>query len=69
MGQLKVRFTIEHSSQLMSFTNRTELEKHPLSYLFITQLNEFERKLKYAAADHWLKQRLGYDSLTSFRIQ
>jgi hypothetical protein len=59
MGQLKVRYTIEHHNKPCSFSSLAELKKQSFSDLIWSRLSEFEIRLKRAAADVWLQHRLG----------
>lgn len=68
MGQLKVRFTIEHRDEQTSFASLSDLSQHSFSNLVLSRLNDFEIRLKRAAADIWLQQRLGRDNQQSFQI-
>lgn len=61
MGQLKVRFTIEHQDEQSSFTSLSDLKQHSYSDLILGRLMEFELHLKQAAATAWLQQTYGND--------
>lgn len=68
MGQLKVRFTIEHHDEQSSFTSLSSLQQHSFSELLVNRLNDFEIRLKRAAAELWLQQRLGRDNYSNYQI-
>lgn len=68
MGQLKVRFTIEHHDEQSSFTLLSDLEQQSFSELLLNRLNDFETRLKRAAADIWLQQNLGRDNHSNYQI-
>ncbi|QSF46527.1 hypothetical protein [Paenibacillus tianjinensis] len=68
MGQLKVRFTIEHHDEQNSFTLLSDLQEHSFSELLLNRLNDFEIRLKRAAADIWLQQKLGRDHPSNYQI-
>ncbi|MFD0620359.1 hypothetical protein ACFQZR_23110 [Paenibacillus sp. GCM10027629] len=68
MGQLKVRFTIEHHNEQSSFTSLSDLQMHSFSELLLNRLNDFEIHLKRAAADIWLQQKLGRDNHANYQI-
>lgn len=68
MRKLKVRFTIEHRDEQCSFASLSELKQHSSSNIVIDRLNDFEIRLKHAAAYIWLQQRLGRDIQSSFQI-
>ncbi|AIQ34705.1 hypothetical protein R50345_08825 [Paenibacillus sp. FSL R5-0345] len=68
MGQLKVRFTIEHHEEQSSFSSLTDLQEHSFSKLLLSRLNDFEIRLKHAAADIWLQEKLGRDNHSSYQI-
>lgn len=68
MGQLKVRFTIEHHDEQSSFTSLSDLQRHSFSELLLNRLNDFEVRLKRTAADIWLQQRLGRDNHSGYQI-
>ncbi|WP_256760898.1 hypothetical protein [Cohnella sp. WQ 127256] len=68
MGQLKVRFTIEHRDEQNSFSSLSDLKQHSFSELVLSRLNDFEIRLKSAAADIWLQQKLGRDNHSGFQI-
>lgn len=59
MGQLKVRFTIEHRNEPCSFTSLSELNQQSYSDLLWNRLSDFDNRLRRAAADVWLRQKLG----------
>ena len=68
MGQLKVRFTMEHQDEQSSFTSLSSLQQHSISKLLVNRLNDFEIRLKRAAAEIWLQQRLGRDNYSNYQI-
>lgn len=68
MGQLKVRFTIEHHDEQSSFTSLSNLQQHSFSEILLNRLNDFEIRLKRAAADIWLQQRFGRDKYSNYQI-
>lgn len=68
MGQLKVRFTIEHLDEQSSFTSLSSLQQHSFSELLLNRLNDFENRLKRAAAEIWLQQRLGRNNHSYYQI-
>lgn len=68
MGQLKVRFTIEHHEGQSSFSSLTDLQEHSFSEPLLSRFNDFEIRLKRAAADIWLQQKLGRDNSSSYQI-
>ena len=68
MGQLKVRFTIEHQNVQNSFVSLSDLKQHSFSDLLLDRLNEFENRLKRAAADAWLQQKLGKESHSNLQL-
>lgn len=68
MGQLKVRFSIDHHDEQSSFTSLSDLQQHSFSELLLNRLIEFEIRLKHAAADIWLQQKLGRDNHSSYQI-
>lgn len=68
MGQLKVRFTMEHQDEQSSFTSLSSLQQHSFSDLLVNRLNDFEIRLKRAAAEIWLQQRLGRDNYSNYQI-
>lgn len=59
MGQLRVRFSIEHNDEESSFTTLSDLKQHSFSDLILNRLTEFESQLKRTAADAWLHHKLG----------
>jgi hypothetical protein len=68
MGQLKVRFTIEHHEEQSSFSSLNDLQEHSFSEPLLSRLNDFEIRLKHAAADIWLQEKLGRDHRSSYQI-
>ncbi|MCJ8013383.1 hypothetical protein MUG84_16765 [Paenibacillus sp. KQZ6P-2] len=68
MGQLKVRFTIEHRDAQNSFTSLSDLKQHSFSDLVLRRLYDFENQLRRAAADVWLHQRLGKDNRFNLQV-
>lgn len=68
MGQLKVRFTIEHQEEQSSFTSLSDLQQHSYSKLLSNRLMDFELRLKQVAADVWLRQRIGPDHTSNILI-
>jgi hypothetical protein len=68
MVQLKVRFTIEHSKEACSFTSLSELNQQSYSDLLWNRLSDFDNRLKRAAADVWLRQKLGAEHHSSVQI-
>ncbi|WP_041613601.1 hypothetical protein [Paenibacillus sp. JDR-2] len=59
MGQLRVRFTVEHHNEQSSFTCLEELQQQTYCNLLLTKVADFEARLKRAAADVWLQKKLG----------
>lgn len=68
MGQLKVRFTIEHRDETDSFTSLSDLKQRSYSDLILGRLVDFERQVKQAAASQWLRQKLGTDNHPHLQI-
>lgn len=68
MGQLKVRFTIEHQNVLSSFESISELKYLSFSESVLLQLSNLQNQLIRAAADTWLQQKFGKDSRIHFQV-
>ncbi|QAY65034.1 hypothetical protein [Paenibacillus protaetiae] len=58
MGQLKVRFTVEHHNEQNSFTCLDELRQYSYSNSLLSRVTDFEVRIKRAAADEWLRKKL-----------
>lgn len=69
MGQLKVRFTIEHEHEIFSFTSMSDLEQHSLSKPIFDRLNDFERRLKLEAGQYWISEKFGTNQHNPFELQ
>lgn len=68
MGQLKVRFTIEHRNEPCSFTSLNELNQQSYSDVLWSRLSDFDNRLRRAAADVWLRQKLGAEHYSGVQI-
>ena len=68
MGQLKVSFTIQNGSERASFTSRFDMEQQLYFELLMERFIDLEIRMKQAAAEHWLIQRLGQDTLLNLKI-